>query len=327
MNSSIRGARSPRPAFNLAAVLGARQRRRTLIGMLLIAVSVVLAVLIFLLDPLRQMLRDDVELVALLDAAPALSPGAAVWIAGREVGSVETLEFLPLGGNGAPRLALVLRVPRDRLSIIRRDATVRIASASMAGDAVVDILPGSAGAPPIQPGDTLRAEPVLTAAELRTRIAAVRAASDSLRVETRPVAAAARARMLGLTRVQSGFARVQGGLDELSRTIAESPAATLAASDDVDRALQRLRAAGAVITDAGGAESGVRRTIAAFQPLAGHSAELGARIDSLMARGSPNGTLARLQADSALAVALRRTRLQLDSLIADARANPFRYVF
>lgn len=325
--NSIREARTPRPAFNLAAVLGARQRRRTLIGLLIMSVIFVVAVLIFLMDPLRRALRDEVELVALFDSAPSIGRGAAVWIAGHEAGRVETLEFLPLAGDTSPRLALLLRIPRDRLPMLRADATVRISSASVAGDPAVDILPGNADAPPLQPGDTLRAEPTLTRAELRQRVARVRAASDSLRMESRPLAAAARERMIGLARVQTRFARVQAGLDELSRTIDQSPLTAFTASDDVGRALERLRLAGGVVADARGAESGMQRTVAAFQPFLAHSAELRARIDSLMARAGPNGTLARLQSDSAIAVALRRTRVQLDSLIADARANPFRYVF
>lgn len=327
MNSSLRGTRSPRTAFNLAAALGARQRRRTTIGLLLIGVIFVLAVLIFLLDPLRRALRDDVELVALFPTAPNVTPGAAVWIAGHEAGEVEALEFLPLSGDSTPRLAVLLRLPRERLVNVRADATVQITSSSLAGDAAVDILPGSASAPPMQPGDTLFAEDALTAAQLRARIAAVRSAADSLRLESGPLAAAARERMVALTHVQTGFARAQARLDELSRSIANSPAASMAASDDVERALERLRLASATVTDATAAEGGIRRAIAAFEPLGQHTAELRARLDSLVAPGGPNGTLVRLQNDSALAVALRRTRAELDSLIADARANPFRYVF
>lgn len=327
MNTFDRGARTPRSAFNLAAAIGARQRRRSLIGLLLIALVIALAVVIFLIDPLRRALRDDVELVALFDAAPAVTPGAPVWIAGHEVGTVETLEFLPLAATGAPRLVLVLRFPRERLEQVRADATVRLRSASLAAEPAVDILPGSMHAPPAQPGDTLHAEPLLTADELRARIAAVQSASDSLRVETVPLAAAARERMVAIERAQAGFARVQAGFDELSRTMATSPAASFAASNEIGRAIERLRVAGATVTDAGADGSGMQRAILAFQPLASHSADLRARLDSLMARATPNGTLVRLQNDSALSVALRRTRAQLDSLIADASANPFRYVF
>jgi len=324
VNTFNRGARTPRPAFNLAAAIGARQRRRSLIGLLLIALFVALAVVIFLIDPLRRALRDDVELIALFDAAPAVTPGAPVWIAGHEVGTVEILEFLPLAAADAPRLALVLRLPRARLEHVRADATVRLRSASLTSEPAVDILPGSALAPPAQPGDTLRAEPLLTAAELRTRAAAVRSAVDSLRTETTPLAAAARERMLAIGHAQAGFARVQSGFDELSRTMASSPAASFAASDEIGRAIERLRLAGATVTDA---SSGMQLAILAFEPLATHSADLRARLDSLMSRGAPNGTLARLQNDSALSVALQRARAQLDSLMADVNANPFRYVF
>src|SRR5690606_23857943 len=254
--NSIREARTPRPAFNLAAVLGARQRRRTLIGLLIMSVIFVVAVLIFLMDPLRRALRDEVELVALFDSAPSIGRGAAVWIAGHEAGRVETLEFLPLAGDTSPRLALLLRIPRDRLPMLRADATVRISSASVAGDPAVDILPGNADAPPLQPGDTLRAEPTLTRAELRQRVARVRAASDSLRMESRPLAAAARERMIGLARVQTRFARVQARLDELSRTLGQSPLTAFTASDDVGRALERLPPGSRVVADERGAGSG-----------------------------------------------------------------------
>ncbi len=295
-----------------------------MIGLLLITVVVVLAVLIFLLDPLRRALRDDVALVALFPTAPEVTPGAPVWIAGHAVGTVERLEFLPLTADSTPRLAVLLRLPRARLAAVRADATVQITAASIAGEPAVDILPGSAGAPPVQPGDTLAAHQALTTAQLRARIAHVRSAADSLRHETAPLADAARERMVDIARAQAGFARAQAQLDELSRTIAGSRAASFAASDDIERALDRLRLARRTAADAG---SAMRRTVAAFEPLGQHTAELRARIDALMSQGHPNGTLFRLQDDSALAVALRRTRAQLDSLIADARANPFRYVF
>lgn len=328
MNPTNRPARTPRAAFNLAAIIGARQRRRALVGFLLILGALTLALLIFLLDPLLEALRDDAELVALFDSAPNVAPGAAVWIAGHEVGEVRSLEFLPLAGpQDTSRLALVLVLPRDQLRHVRADASVRLTSASLIGEPAVDIRPGSAAAPPVQPGDTLRAEPLLTSAAVRARAAAVRAGLDSLVQETGPLAGHARARMAVIARVQEGFAGTQRELDALAHTLATSPAAAAAGDVEVQRALERLRAAAGVVGSATAPGSGPARAMTAFQPLARHTSELSARLDSLRLRGTPNGTLVRLQNDSALAVALRRARAELDSLIADAKRRPFRYVF
>jgi hypothetical protein len=64
-------------------------------------------------------------------------------------------------------------------------------------------------------------------------------------------------------------------------------------------------------------------------------ARLQLRADSLgmqlaaasLALENPNGTLARMQQDTALTRALNAARAQLDSLMADMRSNPLRYVF
>ncbi len=328
MNPTNRFDRAPHEAFNLAVALGARQRRRTLVGLLMIAALTFVALLIFFMDPLLAALRKDAELVALFDTAPKVVPGAAVWVAGRPVGVVSAVEFLPVPSTDqGPRVALILTVPERDLPQIRSDAGVRITSEGLISDPVVDIIPGSSNAPPIEAGDTLIAEHRLTAADVMARSAELRAAVDSLLLAARPLSASARERMAALARVQAGFAGTQRELDVLSATLAASPAIGLVDDAAVSRALARLRTAGTEISTLSGEETGVARVRQAFTPLARHAAELSAHLDSLRRASTPNGTLARLQSDSALAVAIRGAQAQLDSLIAEARADPLRYVF
>lgn len=285
------------------------------------------ALLIFFMDPLLAALRDDVELTALFESAPRVVPGAEVWIAGHRVGSVTTVAFLPVPDSGDPRLALTLAIPRDRLSQVRRDATVRLTSARLVGEPVIDILPGSPDAPPFEAGDTLFAEPEPTGADIVARAAALRAAVDTLLLASAPVNERARARMAALGRIQAGFAGTQRELEQLSATMAASPALALAHDPAVTRALARMRSVRAELGASGPRDTAMARMQSAFGPLTRHAAELSSRLDALRAMGGDNGTLARLQNDSALAVALRSAQAQLDSLIAEARDNPARFVF
>lgn len=321
--------RLPRAPFNLAVVAVARQRRRTLGGLLLILGLAAGALLVFFMDPLLSTLRDDAELIALFESAPDVAPGAQVWIAGRPQGTVRSVEFLPLTEPSQPRLVLVLSVSRSGLRHVRQDASVQLTSERMVGDPVVDILPGSPGASPIEPGDTLRAAVKLSSAEVVARAAALRAAVDSLLGAAAPVNERARDRMAALARVQAGFAGSQRELARLSASLAASPMMNLTSDPAVERALSRLRAASAELrTSSGaGADPAVARVQAAFAPLTRHAGELSARLDSLRMLAAPNGTLTRMQNDSALAVAIRGAQAQLDSLIAEARANPARFVF
>lgn len=326
MSDWKRAAPAPRP-YNLAAAQEGRQRRRNVVGALLIAGLVVGAAAVFFMDSLLSLLRREAILVAEFEAAPNIGVGAPVWIAGRPVGSVTRVEFLPVRGTGAaPRLALTLAVPASRLDQVRRDAAVQITSVRMISAPVVDILPGSPGEPPIAAGDTIRPRPTLTREEVTARAAALKTAADSLLAAVAPLRGRARERMAALAGVQAGFAGTQRELDALSAALAGSPALAFTEDPALARAIERMRAASANVSDITGNED-VARVRAALAPLTRHARELGVHLDSLSAAAGPNGTLARMQNDSALAVAMRGARAQLDSLIAEARSNPFRFVF
>ena len=328
MNEEVGTPGNPRRVGNLAAMTHARQQRHTLKGALLIVTLTAVTLVVFLLDPLVAALRSDREVVVVTREALAIGRGAPVWIAGHTVGAVSTVEFLPVTGpDTEPRLALTLLVAPEAATQIRRDAEVRITSASMVGKPVIDILPGSPGAPALTAHDTLYMREPLSNAQLMAQAAGLRAAMDSLIVAAEPVSARAAERMAGLTRIQENFAGSQAELARLSDAIAGSAALAFTEDPALGRALQRLRRAGADVATLTGVDGNAARVQAAFAPLAAHAAQLSAQLDSLRFGSGANGTFARMQNDSALAVALRLTQAQLDSLIAEARSNPLRFVF
>lgn len=89
-----------------------------------------------------------------------LRTGSPVWLFGVEVGSVESIRITDQG-------ALVgLRVRRERLAIVNRDATVRVQTMGLLGDKYVEILPGTVGLGRIAPGDTVSSEQMLELSDL-----------------------------------------------------------------------------------------------------------------------------------------------------------------
>lgn len=319
--------RAPGSGGNLAAVAKARQRRHTLIGALLITLLLTLALAVFLLDPVVAALRDDRMVVAVMRSAPGIVPGAPVWIAGHPVGTVSSLEFMPVRGSDSdPRIAVTLSVPTEHAALIRHDARVRITSDGLVGEPVIDVEPGTAGAPALAPGDTLYMTEPRSGANLMAEALSLRLAIDSLMAAAAPVSERAAARMDELARIQTRFAGSQAELARLSEAIASSAARDFADDASLARAIARLRSAAADASAHAADGGGAARMQAALAPLAAHANALNAQLAALRMNGE-NGTFARLQNDSALAVAVRRTQAQLDSLIAEVTRNPLRFVF
>jgi ABC-type transporter Mla subunit MlaD len=313
---------------NLAAAARTRQRRQSVVGALLVLVLLVLALAVFLLDPLVAALRSDREVTVVMRSAPGIVPGAPVWIAGHPVGAVSTVAFMPVQGSEAePRIALTLAIPTEHAALIRSDARVRITSARLVGEQVIDIEPGSTSAPPLGLRDTLHMARPLSGEQLRMDARELQLALDSLVAAAAPVSARASDRMRALATLQERFAGSQAELARLSDAIASNAARDFAGDPTLARALARLRHATADATARAGDSGGAARVQAALAPLSAHIAQLNEHLAALRLHGDGNGTLARLQNDSALAVALRRTQAQLDSLIAEAKSNPMRFVF
>lgn len=312
---------------NLAVAADARQQRHSLFGALLIALLLMVSLTVFLLDPLVAALRNERHVVAVLAVAPGIVPGAPVWIAGHPVGAVSSIEFMPVqGADSDPRIAVTLSIPVDDAVLLRQDADVRLTSDGIVGEPVIDIDPGTPAAPALTPQDTLFAELRPTGAQLMAQAGTLKVALDSLMLAAAPVSERAAARMAELADVQEGFAGSQAELARLSDAIAGSAARDFVDDPTLARAIARLRSAAANASAAAGDDAGAARVQAALAPLRAHADALSAQLAALRA-GTANGTLTRLQSDSALAVAIRGAQAQLDSLIAEAKSNPLRFVF
>ena len=105
-------------------------------------VAIGLAILmIFLVSGEGGMFWQRYSLKTIFDNIAGLKPGAPVRVAGAEVGSVKTLEFV---GN---RVEVTMQVSKDMQSRITTSSTAVLGSVSLLGEAAVDITASSEGSP------------------------------------------------------------------------------------------------------------------------------------------------------------------------------------
>lgn len=309
-----------------------RQRRRVVLGALIISGLVAGAVLIFFLDDLRKSLREEYAIYAVIAGAPGLAEGSPVWVSGRAVGTVTSVGLLPAGADSLERVVLRLELPVDAQPHVRRDSQVRLTSVNLMSERVVDITPGTAAAPALAPGDTLAQVIQPTPMQLTARAAAVRAQMDAALADLRTHAPAIRARLVQTDRALNGLAAAVEQARALQADLDANPGYALLQDPAFTTSLDNVRAHAAELPvlisrlrDRTGPTSELRSALARLQ----------LRADSLRvqlavaaaALENPNGTFARMQQDSALTRAIAAARAELDSLLADVRRNPLRFVF
>ncbi|MGH7552559.1 MAG: MlaD family protein [Longimicrobiales bacterium] len=309
-----------------------RQSPRAVLGTVIFTSLLVLGFLIFFLDDLVHALRGRTQLVAVMTEARKLQRGAPVWIAGRTVGQVLSIEFTPRASDTTAMLALTLEIEERFLDQVRAGSEVRVTSDRLIGESVIDIVPGPASGPPIGAYDTIYSRRAPGAAAVMAKGRSLRAAIDSLSQTTAPLAGAAGQRQLDIARFQRGMEGVQRELGSLSAMLAESSGPGIlsgpAFGASLDRFATTLREIGAALDSAsarpGLAPRQMRETLAGLRRT---TTSLSGDLDSLRSLLAQSGSIQRWQTDSAIVRAVHGVRIQIDSLIAEARRNPLRFVF
>ncbi len=130
-------------------------RLALVVGSFLIVVFVALAGLILSLTAERGLFVANYRLVARFQNVQGLLPGAPVWLAGKDVGVVETVRFEPIGAE-LPVL-VTLGIDPEVQSHIRDDSIATIGTIGVLGDSYVEISVGSAGARMLEGGEQIHA--------------------------------------------------------------------------------------------------------------------------------------------------------------------------
>lgn len=318
-------------------MMAGRQLSRRLAGALLLAVILGCAVGVFMLDELIETMRGRTDVVAVLSDAGGVRRGTPVWIAGKPAGRVKQIAFLPRRAGSPARLALTLEIVGPDLDHVRASSTVRVTSGGLIGGAVVDIVPAAATNPPLAENDTLygRRGRAGSADAVKAGAASLKASLDSLAGAAATLAAPTRRFALRADRIQRNLGSVQTELAAVQRLLqSDGDGGTLLDSAflaKLDRMLATASDLGTAFRQArsryAGASTELIEPIARIQRRADTLSARIASFRSLLAGPAARGGPGRLRADSAVFVAIRGVKAQLDSLIAEVRRDPFRFAF
>ncbi|HEX5067314.1 MAG TPA: MlaD family protein [Myxococcota bacterium] len=130
------------------------RRISIIVGAFVIAGLAALALTILSLSSQQGVFRDRYRLVAYFENVQGLLANAPVWLAGRQVGRVESVGFSP-EGTGRPALRVILHIDVDVQDRIRADSVASIGTIGLLGDRYVEVSIGSPTAPPIADGGEL----------------------------------------------------------------------------------------------------------------------------------------------------------------------------
>ncbi len=133
-----------------------RQRLSLVVGGFVVAALGALALTILMLSSQEGVFRDRYRLVAYYDNVGGLISNAPVWLAGTQVGRVESVE-LGAHPGGEPAVVVRLQIDTAVQSRIRADSAASIGTIGLLGDRYVEVSLGTPDAPALEPGDEIRA--------------------------------------------------------------------------------------------------------------------------------------------------------------------------
>lgn len=310
--------------------------RELSIGITVAAAVLVAALGILIFGRVGVLHGKKFTLYVTTDAARGVIRGTEVWLEGQKVGSVENVTFQPPTTAQSERLVLTLSVLDNARTHLRGDTRVQIRSGgSIIGDQVVYLSGGTARAHGIARGDTIHAGNQTDVEQLTSDAALASRELPAIMSNVKLLAAQLQTTegTLGALGVDQGGAEMRSLRARTQRLLAgltSSDGSIGLALDNRD--LFRARAASAMAQ-----VDSIRSLVASNEHSLGRFrrdstlAQQIVRIRSELAEvqrlaSSPEGTIGRFRSDSAIVRGLHRNLVLLDSLFADMKKHPFRYI-
>jgi len=306
------------------------------IGTLATAVVLVVAISILVFGRVGRLRGDKFTLHVTTDAARGIIRGSEVWLDGQKVGQVKNVVFQPAGVSRTDRLVVTLSVLESARSHVRRDSRVQVRTGgSIIGDQVVHLSSGTATARQVASGDTIHAgeqtdlETVAGNAIEATRefpaiIANVKLLAAQLHAAEGTIGAfTADKGGPGLDRVRAKAARLMNRISDSRGTIG-------LAFDGSSALRERATHAMAVSDSIRTLLASDQHTLGRFRRDSTLKLDIARARDELKAvarlAASPTGTIGRLRSDSAITRNIHRDLAAMDSLFADIKKHPLRYI-
>ncbi|HEY8514247.1 MAG TPA: MlaD family protein [Candidatus Binatia bacterium] len=172
------------------------RRRETIVGVFVLVALAAATVMVVMLGANQRIFEKRFRVNAIFGTVSGLRAGAPVFVAGVHVGSVERLRFVPADtyqptadepADAEPKpigrvgkVEVVMNIEERFHEQIRTDSVATIASVGLLGDKSVEISVGSAQAPIIPAGATLRSQDPLTLTDIIDQIEPIRDKLDKI---------------------------------------------------------------------------------------------------------------------------------------------------
>jgi hypothetical protein len=267
-------------------------------------------------------------------SATGVLRGTEVRLAGKQVGLVEEVRFLPPSPDTTARLLIETRVLEEWLPLLRRDTYAQIHPAgTIIGSPVVEFSAGSTRFPGIDEGDTIPSRPEVAAEGVAARVGAIGQEFGVVSREWQAIRADVRT-----ARGTLGAIREEGPADIGAfrrRTAAlmarfTSGRGTIGLASRDEELTRRTSSVVATIDSIGDLLSSQTGNVGRFRrdrtlptEMDRTRAELTSVRDAL---AGARGTAGRYREDRALSLELTALGRDFDRLIADVKKNPLRYL-
>ncbi len=289
-----------------------KRRDEVLVGVF-IAVSLVIGVVGTLWLARHGFGGSTAPIYTQFDWGSNLKQGQQVLFAGVEVGSVEQVDI------GRGYLNVRLRVQRDKLAKIPEGSKAVVQNVSFFGDKAVAILPGPEKNPSLQPGDTIPAgEAPPSVDQLLIRV-------DTVERNLADVAQAVQIQLVqqgGLSDLQATIRQTRALVTQLNQVAQEESRTISATLQGLRRTVNAVDSAqvDSLVTNLQLASRNLQTLSTGMLDATNHLTAMLAKVDS------GGGTAARLLNDPGLYNDIRNLVARLDSLTADLKQNPRKYI-
>ena len=252
-----------------------------------------------------------------------LVTGAPVWIAGVEVGNVESIKFVNL--DSVRQIEISFRIMKSVSNMLTTDAAIKLGTIGFLGDKYIEVVPGTLSNPRLEPGSVVRTIP---SADLNQMIMEGENTMHSTRKLTENLSDLT-------TRMKAG----EGSMGQLftndtlfhELTVLVSAMTTLV--KELQKNQERLTSSVETasrslenITSQINSKTGTAGKFISDPALYDNLRSSAGRLDSILARiDRGEGTAGALVRDDSLYINLRNLIARVDNLVTDIERNPRKY--
>ena len=137
------------------------KKRAVTVGLFIFLGLIFLAAGILAVGNLHSTFSKKIQVTAVFDDVNGLQSGNNVWFSGVKIGTVSKLNFY-----GQSQVQVAIKINEKSQQYIRKDAKVKIGTDGLIGNKILIIYGGSAQSPPVEDGDALGIEKMVSTEEM-----------------------------------------------------------------------------------------------------------------------------------------------------------------